>query len=62
MTSSFLLAATNLSNGFENCKDYAGFFEADGSFPEIVGHLCSLSSIVPQKQGLFEDEPVPYIT
>ena len=60
IVSSFLLAATNLSNGFENCKDYAGFFAADGSFPEIGGsirviggHLCRLSSIVPQKQGVF---------
>ena len=44
MTSSFLLAATNLSNGFENCKDCAGFFEADGSFPEIGRSIREIGS------------------
>jgi len=36
--------ATNLSNGFENCKDCAGFFEADGSFPEIGGSIREIGS------------------
>ena len=49
----FLSATTNLSNGFENCKDCTGFFAAICGFPEIGGHLCRLSGIVPQKQAVF---------
>ena len=49
----FLSATTNLSNGFENCKDCVGFFAAVCSFPVISGHLCRLWSSLPS----FERRP-----